>query len=185
MPHAVQATFFSFLLALAFAASTPQAPTPTPAPEQKTFYSLSPRAVIRLEHYEEVKKEGQPAATTQIVPDGTGFFVQTANGIFVVTAGHVANLPYSLHARIPAPRTSTGQSQIFQLSLPRDRWVHHSDAGSPTNRGVDIAVMKIPEPQNLSLVVLQYCPENCPAGAYNQLTEKDPEPPLQVIVMGF
>jgi hypothetical protein len=183
-PNFVQATLSSCLLAITFATATPQTPTPTPVPKE-SFYSMSPRAVIRLEHCEEIKKEGQPAPTTQIVPDGTAFFVQSADGVFAVTAGHVASSPYNLHSRIPAARTSTGQTQILQLSLPQDRWIHHPDAGSPTRRGVDIAVMKIPQPRNLSLAVLQYCPENCPAEAYNQLPQKDPEPPLQVLVMGF
>ena len=152
--------------------------------QQESFYAQSARCVIRLEHKEEVKKEGQTNPTTQRVWDGTGFFVQTAEALYVVTASHVAKKDYDLHARVPVLLPVTGKVQVMELRLPRERWVHHPQVGSASTRGVDVAVMRIPQLPIGQLVVLQYCPQNCPEKAFNQL-DKDPEPPLQVMVFGF
>lgn len=151
---------------------------------EEPFYTQATRAVIRLEHYEEIKKEGQTKSSRLRKQDGTGFFVHTIDALFLVTAAHVARKDYDLHARVPVLLDSSGETVMTELKLPRSRWVFHPDIGDEKTHPVDVAVMKIPSLSGAGVVALRYCPENCPEGEYNQL-EKDPDPPQEVLVFGF
>ncbi len=143
---------------------------------EESFYTQATRGVIRLEHYEEIKKEGQTRSSRIRKPDGTGFFVHTIDALFVVTAAHVARKDYDLHARIPVLLDSSGETMVKELRLPRSRWVFHPDIGDKERHPVDVAVMKLPPLSGAGVVSFRYCPQNCPKDEYNQL-EKDPDPP--------
>ena len=151
---------------------------------KEPFYTQTTRGVIRLEHYEDIKKEGQTNPSRVRKRDGTGFFVLTPDALFVVTAAHVARKDYDLHARVPVLLDSTGETMMKELKLPRSRWVFHPDVGDKERHPVDVAVMKLPPLSGAGVVAFRYCPENCPKDEYNQL-EKDPDPPQEVLVFGF
>lgn len=151
--------------------------------DKESFYSQLGRAVIRLEHYEDVKKEGQDRSTRETKWDGTGFFVKTREDLYVVTARHVVETGYDLHARVPVS-IAGGRTEVMELRLPRTQWVFHSNGASPTTHAVDVAVMKIPQNNRGGVVVIRYCPGECPKDEYNQL-ELDPVPPQQIMVFGY
>ena len=151
---------------------------------KEPFYTQTTRAVIRLEHYEDIKKEGQTNPSRVRKSDGTGFFVLTPDALFVVTAAHVARKDYDLHARVPVLLDPTGETMMKELKLPRSRWVFHPDIGDEETHPVDVAVMKLPPLSGAGVVAFRYCPQNCPEDEYNQL-EKDPDPPQEVLVFGF
>jgi len=81
------------------------------AMEKEDFYSQINRAVIRLEHFETVQKEGSPNVIMQNKPDGTAFFVQSEGSLFVVSARHVVEQSYDLHARVECLHRNSGKKE--------------------------------------------------------------------------
>ena len=150
---------------------------------KEPFYTQVSRMVVRLQHSEEVKREGQDKPLRSITPDGTAFFVKAFDRLFVITARHVAEKNYDLHAPVPARTTATGDTTLVQLRLPRRRWVFHPNGGDSQTHAVDVAVMRIPAMRDHGIVNFQYCPDKCDEGN-NQLGE-DPQPPALVLVFGF
>ena len=148
------------------------------------FYTQLSRLVIRLEHYEFVKKEGQSKESKVSGPDGTAFFVGDQDYLFVVTARHVAAKDHDLHARVPALVDRTGKTEVVELRLPRSRWVFHPNTGDALTHPVDVAVMHLPRIQDRSIVKFQYCPKGCPEAEPTQLVD-DAVPPNQVFIWGF
>ena len=68
--------------------------------EEEPLYTQLSRGVIRLEHNELVYKEKAEKAITRNLPDGTAFFVRSGNYFYVVSARHVVEKRYDLHARV-------------------------------------------------------------------------------------
>jgi hypothetical protein len=81
--------------------------------EQESFYSQAPRVVIRLEHYANIQYEGTTESEKVNIPDGTGFFVHSAHSLFIVTARHVAEKKYDLHARVVVRNILTKKTKLF------------------------------------------------------------------------
>jgi len=55
--------------------------------EKESFYSKSNRLILRLEHVEKAAAEGTSGVKKETKPDGTAFFVQWADELYVATAG--------------------------------------------------------------------------------------------------
>ncbi len=154
-------------------------------PKQESFYTQAIRGVVRLEHHEDIKLEGQDSVVRTIRPDGTGFFIHTSDSLFIVTAAHVARQNYDLHARVPVKQESGDKIEVWELRLPRSEWVFHPMKGDVKTHPVDVATMKIPSIKDWGTIAFRYCVKTCPEGQYNQLERDDIEPPDQVIVFGF
>lgn len=151
----------------------------------ESLYSQLNRNVIRLEHYEQVKLEGSNEIITRNIPDGTGFFVGTNgvdNSLYVVTARHVAELPYDLHARVHCIKTTTGKHENILLRLKRSRWIYHPSSGDESARAVDVAVMRLSFPRDREVISFKHDQNNVMAG---NIPKEDPEPPQPVLVFGF
>ena len=67
--------------------------------EKEDFYSQITRAIIRLEHTQKTQYEGSEDAKITDVANGTAFFVAREKELFVVSARHVVEKEYDLHAR--------------------------------------------------------------------------------------
>lgn len=151
----------------------------------ESLYSQVNRNVIRLEHYEQVKFEESSAIITRNIPDGTGFFIGVLgvdNTLFVVTARHVAELPYDLHARVHCINVNTGKHENILLRLKRSRWIYHPSTGDESTRAVDVAVMRLSFPRDREVIAFKYDQNNIMAG---NIPKEDPEPPQPVLVFGF
>lgn len=132
------------------------------------IYSQFSRAIVRLEQFKSLEGENRPV--------GTAFFVRVGNELFIVTARHVAQQDYDLHARVTCKNTKTGQIEVILLKLPRDRWVYHPEQVDEDSRYVDVAAMKITGPGHLEIKHFN---------KEKHLSFKDPEPPDTVLVFGF
>lgn len=150
---------------------------------KEELYLQLNRAIIRLEHFEETKKEGSNKVIDTSKADGTAFFVLYNNSIFVISARHVVEKPYDLHARVQVKNDITGDIETFLLNLKRDRWIYHFDHGDNDTRYVDVAVTKIKPKKGIKW--FRYEMKDSEKYAENHLPEKDPVPPKQVIVFGF
>lgn len=140
-----------------------------------TFYSQLNRAIIRLEH----------STQDTTIADGTAFFVHTGNKLFVVTARHVAEKNYDMQARVPTKHDSTGQIEVVQLRLPRDRWVFHPQQGDSVTHYVDVAAMRLAGIKNREIRAFLYEPAASGESESNLLPLEDPVPPQAVLVFGF
>ena len=149
------------------------------------FYSQAKRGVIRLEHFETVKQEGSFNTILRNVPDGTAFFVVGYKQLFIVSARHIVEQPYDLHARVQTKNVRTGEQKVFLLKLPRDKWVYHSYNGDKETHYVDVAVMRIVFMRNWDIVSFLYETKESSDHDKNQLPYEDPEPPSPIIVFGF
>jgi hypothetical protein len=153
--------------------------------EKESFYSKSNRVIIRLEHSENTLLEGTGKARELDKPDGTAFFVQAGEELYVVTARHAVEKGYDLHAKVRSINLKTGSIEVLLLRLPRDRWVFHPRQGDGETRYVDLAAMKINWMADHQIMTFLYAAEGEQAGKGNQLPLKDPEPPQPVLVFGF
>jgi len=149
--------------------------------EKESFYTQATRAVIRLAHYEERRAEGQATATQRVVPDGTGFFVKAPGGLFVVTARHVVESPYDLHARVPT-RTPAGTIVVRELRFPRTRRRLHRDLGITTTWPVDVAAIKVAVD---GIVHFTHCTDDCGRDEHDHLEDVQAEPPDAIMVFAF
>lgn len=155
------------------------------AQEKEDFYSQLNRAVIRLEHFEAVQQEGSPNIITQNKPDGTAFFVQSEDNLFVVTARHVVEQPYDLHARVECVNTNTNEKEVIFLKLPRKRWVFHPEKGDKDTHFVDVAAMGIPWIKERTIKYFSYERPDSERKDKNQLPSDNPVPPRKILVFGF
>ena len=153
--------------------------------EEEALYAQLNRAVIRLEHVEVVHQEKAAAPIVRNVPDGTAFFVTSGNELYVVSARHVVEKPYDLHARVQSKDRKTGQIEVILLELPRNGWVYHDNFGDADTRFVDVAVMKIPWIKSRSIKHFRYESKGSKDKDKNQLPFEDPEPPRPILVFGF
>ncbi|MFH2012642.1 MAG: trypsin-like peptidase domain-containing protein [Pseudomonadota bacterium] len=152
---------------------------------KEDFYSQLNSAIIRLEHFVSVQQEGLPNAIKQNKPDGTAFFVKSGKGLFVVSARHVVEQPYDLHARVECLNMKSGQKEVIFLKLPRNRWVFHSESGDKDTHPVDVAAMQIKWIKNRAIRCFSYEPPESEAKDKNQLPSADPLPPRRILVFGF
>jgi len=155
------------------------------AEEEEDLYSQLNRAVIRLEHFEAIQQEGSPNVITQNKSDGTAFFVHRGGSLFVVSARHVVEQPYDLHARVECLNTTTGQKEVILLKLPRNRWIFHPDNGDKDTHFVDVASMRIRWIRDRTIKHFTYEPPGIENKDNNQLPLEDPVPPRRILVFGF
>jgi hypothetical protein len=153
--------------------------------EKESFYSKSNRLILRLEHSERSSAERADHSIARSKPDGTAFFVQWNDELYVVTAGHVAEKKYDLRAKVWSKLVDSGETKAVFLHLPKNRWVYHPDRGDAETRSVDVAAMKISWLQGHQVMTFLYAEEGKKEGKGNQLSFQDPEPPQPVLVFGF
>ncbi len=153
--------------------------------EKESFYSKSNRLILRLEHVEQAAPEGAGRVKEHPKSDGTAFFVQWADELYVVTARHVTERGYDLRAEVRVKDLGTGAIKVAFLNLPPKRWVYHPDQGDRDTRGVDVAAMKINWLEDYQVMTFLYELEGQKEGGRNQLSLQDPEPPQPVLVFGF
>jgi hypothetical protein len=176
----------SFLLIFSFTANFAKAEIQQE--EQESFYSKSNRLIFRLEHLEKnVEYSGESSGKTKEKQksDGTGFFVQSGEELYVVTARHVAEKGYDLRAEVRSINLKTGGIEVIFLNLPRKRWVYHPQQGDANARYVDVAVMKINWMMDHQVMTFLYDIDKGKEVKGNQLPLQDPEPPQPVLVFGF
>ena len=156
--------------------------------EKEPFYSQISHAVIRLEKYVSSVNNDGSIATTEIAPVGTAFFVEDTNNgrMYVVTARHVAEQKFDLHARVEVFNEKTKNYEVIMLNLPRVNWTFHPLEGDSDTFYVDVAVMKVSYPANSEVErTFRSFKYNLTDSKANQLPDKDPSPPEQVLVFGF
>ncbi len=155
------------------------------ADEKEDFYSQINRAVIRLEHFEAIQQKGSTNVITQNIQDGTAVFIASSNVLYVVTARHVVEKPYDLHARVQCKNEKRGEQEVILLELPRDKWTYHENNGDQDTDYVDVAVMKIFWIQDRSIKHFGYEPKGSKDYDKNQLPMEDANPPQAILVFGF
>ncbi len=155
--------------------------------EKESFYSKSNRVIIRVEHSERIVLEGPASDKVKVQnkSDGTAFFVQAEEELYVVTARHVAEKGYDLHAKVRSKDTRTGEIKIIKLNLPWKRWIFHPLQGDGGTRYVDVAAMKINWMVGHQVMTFLYATGKQKNDRENQLSFLDPEPPQAVLVFGF
>ena len=153
--------------------------------EKESFYAQLSRAIIRLEHFEKTQRKKSAQILVKNVSDGTAFFIGSVNSLYVVTARHVVEKPYDLHARVQCRNRKTLKNEVFLLELPRHKWVYHNNIGDEDTRFVDVAVMKIPLIKEHSINCFRYELKDSNDYDKNQLPLGDPEPPQPILVFGF
>jgi hypothetical protein len=159
--------------------------SPAQADEKEDLYSQLNRAVIRLEHLETLQQEGATNVITKNKPDGTAFFVQSGGSLFVVSARHVVEQSYDLHARVECLNTKSKQKEVIMLKLPRKRWLFHPDSGDKETHFVDVAAMRIRWIKGRTIKHFTYEPNDSENKSKNQLPTNDPFPPRRILVFGF
>ena len=103
-------------------------------------------AILKLKHFEKNHLKNPDKTKVNAIPDGTAFLVRSKKELFLVSARHVVEKNYDLHANVQAKSIKTGATKDFVLKLPRDRWVYHPEKGDWHTHYVDVAVMKISLP---------------------------------------
>ncbi|MCK5595588.1 trypsin-like serine protease [bacterium] len=156
-----------------------------PKREKEDFYSQITRAIIRLEHTQKIKYEGSEDVKAVNKSNGTAFFVARGKELFVVSARHVVEKEYDLHARVQTKNKITNEKETVILKLPRDRWVFHPNNGDKNTHYVDVAAMKIKWIKDHSVKHFRYESEESVEKDRNQLPTDDPMPPRSVLVFGF
>lgn len=151
--------------------------------ENEPLYKQMCRAVVRLERIQLAQQQGRPAL--QYLPQGTAFFVNHSNQLYIVTARHVVVPRHDLQARVECMRTDTNQTEVILLKLPHEKWVFHPDSGDNDTHPVDVAVMKLHSIKDRSVKSFRYVPLGATDHDTNQLPLKDPEPPQPILVFGF
>ena len=143
---------------------------------------LFSRAIIRLEHKEEVRVDGSPGTEMRVIPGGTAFFVSTGRDLFLVSARHVVEKGYDMLARVRARHKGTGETRDFLLKLPRDRWIFHPEQGDKDTHYVDVAAMLVNSPSEYKLPAFDY--EHEPVAGKGDVLHEG-EKPVPVLICGF
>lgn len=156
-----------------------------PEGEKEDFYSQIARTIVRLEHTQETKKEDSEDIKATSISRGTAFFVASEKELFIVSARHVVEKEYDLHARVQTKNKITNEKEVMLLKLPRDRWIFHPNSGDKDTRYVDVAAMKIKWIKDRDIKYFRYEPEKSAEKDKNQLPIDDPNPPRSILVFGF
>jgi len=145
-------------------------------------YERFSRAIIKLKHNERIHLKGSDKIKVNVIPDGTAFLLYSRNDLFVVSARHVVEKGYDLHANVQAKDSKTGVTKDFLLKLPRHSWVYHPDHGNEDTHYVDVAVMKINLLPGHELFSFQYSPqwENTV-----DFSSREQRTPIPVLICGF
>lgn len=147
----------------------------------QALYGSLPQAVVRLETRREFD-----AQTFVSSPLGSGFLVERAGELFLVTARHVVEAT-------PESRVRDSVSSA-EFVIPRRAWVFHSAGSERQQRGsgewirvdpVDVAVARLPWSKDLRIQPLLYCRLESCHGRRNQLALRDPEPLEPVMVAAY
>ncbi len=160
------------------------------AVDERSFYQQACNNVLRLENgfYSSSTPESTSISSINYksnAPIGTAFIVHLGRKAFVVTARHVAEQNFDLHARVMVYNKETKKNEIFILNLPKDNWTFHPNGGDKETWPVDVAAMKIgafSDASPYSLVAFNYDPSDF---TKSQLKNIDPSPPEQIIILGF
>jgi len=153
--------------------------------EKEDLYSQLCRAVIRLEHSEEVLNGDSNEIISKSIPNGTAFFVRNGNDLFVVTARHVVEKDYDLQARVQCKNKKTGEKKVLLLNLSRDKWIFHPEDQSKYTNYVDVATMKIGWLEDWIIQRFRYELPDTENSMQNQLPFEDPLPPNSILIFGF
>ena len=151
----------------------------------ETLYSQLNRAIVRLEHIERIIQEGSKKILIKNISDGTAFFVYREKFLFIVSARHVVDKPYDLHARVQCKNRKSDKIEEVLLLLPRLAWIYHNNIGDKDTNYVDVASMKINWIKDRSIKFFHYEPNDSENKNKNQLPYKDPDPPHPILVFGF
>jgi V8-like Glu-specific endopeptidase len=154
-------------------------------PKEEPLYTQLNRVIIRLEHSETVQFEGTSKPIAKTRADGTAFFVAVNNELYIVTARHVVEKEYDLHARVQCRNEITGQIEVVLLELPRSEWVFPASTAEADTNYIDVAVMKLYGIKDRAVTYFIYAPSGSASADKNQLPEADPDPPRPVLVFGF
>ncbi len=153
--------------------------------EKEGLYSQLSRGVIRLEHWEDVRQEGSSKVIRQNKSNGTAFFVKSGGHLFVVSARHVVEQAYDLHARVECLNENSGKKEVILLKLPRKRWVYHPVNSNKDTHYVDVAAIKIRWIKDRTIKHFTYELPDSKTKDKNQLPSEDPVPPRKILVFGF
>jgi V8-like Glu-specific endopeptidase len=153
--------------------------------KKEDLYSQLNRAIIRLEHIEIIHQEGSAKIITKNKPDGTGFFVMSEGKLFVVSARHVVEQPYDLHARVECINNISNQKEVILLKLKRNNWVFHPKHADKDSHYVDVAAMRIKWIKDRSVKNFSYRQKDSEKNDKNHFPENDPVPPRRILVFGF
>lgn len=164
---------------------------PAHAAEEPIYTQLT-RAIFRLQVHRSICTAGQTLSEEQLVPQGTGFFVQDHLGkqpvLWVVTARHVVDgAKADLIAKVRLG--SEGPRDVW-LYLPRPKWLVLNDGAKEGILPTDVAVMPVRMVdgyKSFSLCEGDNCPKQDPpktGRTENQLRE-DPKVPEHVFLFGF
>lgn len=150
----------------------------------RSFPEQVKRVVFCLQHQHTLAVTGG-LSRTDWIGDGTAFMVQYQGHRFLVTARHVAELPYALSARVFVNADDRGSVGPLELRIPREAWSFHPDGPNPhlNSAGVDIAVAAVPDVRNPEVGALAWC-DDCPGDQVNQVCREDPSPAAPAVVVG-
>jgi hypothetical protein len=140
------------------------------------------RAIIRLEHTEKAGLESPDEIEKYGVPNGTAFLISNEGKLFAVSARHVVEKEYDLHAKVQAKSKTTGEMRSFLLKLPKDGWAYHPGQGSRDTHYVDVAAIKIELLEDHDLLSFSFNPL---AKEERDLSFDEAENPTAVLIFGF
>jgi len=106
-------------------------------------------------------------------------------GLFVVSARHVVEQSYDLHARVECLNVKSGKKEVIILKLPRARWIFHTINGDKDTHYVDVAAMRIRWIKERTIKHFTYELPDSESKDRNQLPTEDPSPPRKILVFGF
>lgn len=153
--------------------------------KKENFYEQISRAVIRLEHFEQIKREGSDTIETKNVSDGTAFFVASGKDLYLVTARHLADKNYDLHARVRCRNELSSKMEVILLKVPKERWMFHNLIGDDNTNYVDVAVQKIEWIKDRTIKFFRFEQKESENFKKNQLPFEDPSPPKSILSFGF
>jgi len=139
-------------------------------------------AIIRLVHTERIHPEGSKRDRTDEIPNGTAFFVKSGSDLFVVSARHVVEKEYDIHAKVRLRNKMTRRTKDFLLKLPKEKWVFHPAKGNNDTHYVDVAAMRIDHLMEYELLSFIYDPK---AKSENDFLFSKPETHAPVLILGF
>ncbi len=139
-------------------------------------------AVIQLMHTKRVDPEGPKGNGTGESPNGTAFFVKSGSDLFVVSARHVVEKEYDIHAKVRLRNKVTRRTKDFLLKLPKEKWVFHPVKGNNDTHYVDVAAMRIDHLMEYELSSFIYDPK---AKRANDFLFSKPETHAPVLILGF
>lgn len=106
-------------------------------------YDKAARAIVRLELEIEGTSHGTAVTGENNKPNGTAFFVEYRDCMFLVTAKHVASSGFDMSARIRSELKGSDTAISTVATIPKGAWGFHPDSGDASTHGVDVAVAAV------------------------------------------